>query len=88
MRATIELPDSLFRRAKAIASLRGTTLRELVTRAVERDTQAVDLRLLQGGTPVQLPLVPSRRPGATKLTADRVAQLLQAEDLADVPARR
>ena len=41
MKSTIEMPDSLFRRAKAAAAERGTSLRELVTQAVaeklERD---------------------------------------------------
>ena len=34
MRTTIELPDELFRAAKASAALRGETLRKLVTDAV------------------------------------------------------
>jgi predicted transcriptional regulator len=34
MRTTIDLPDDLFRRAKAIAALRGATLKDLVTDAL------------------------------------------------------
>jgi hypothetical protein len=37
MRTTIEIPDDLFRRAKATAALRGSTMKELVVRAVERE---------------------------------------------------
>jgi hypothetical protein len=36
MRTTIDLPDPLFRRAKARAALSGLTLKELITRWVER----------------------------------------------------
>jgi hypothetical protein len=34
VKSTIEMPDTLFRRAKAAAAERGTSLRELVTQAV------------------------------------------------------
>jgi hypothetical protein len=37
MRTTIELPDPLFRKAKATAALRGSTMKELVVRAIERE---------------------------------------------------
>jgi hypothetical protein len=36
MRTTIDLPDDLFRQAKARAALDGTTLKELITRYVEQ----------------------------------------------------
>lgn len=36
MRTTIDLPDELFRQAKAQAALSGITLKELITRFVER----------------------------------------------------
>ena len=37
MRTTIEIPDDLFRRAKATAALQGSTLKDLVVRALERE---------------------------------------------------
>jgi hypothetical protein len=37
MRTTIDLPDTLFRRAKATAALRGSTMKELVVQAIERE---------------------------------------------------
>lgn len=37
MRTTIELPDRVFRMAKHVAAERGSTLRELVTQAVEHE---------------------------------------------------
>ena len=87
MRTTIEMPEPLFRRAKATASLRGMTLRDLVTQAVEREVSLGDLGLLRTGRPVRLPLVPSARPGHRRLTTDTIARLMATEDL-DVLARR
>jgi hypothetical protein len=37
MRTTIDLPDALFRKTKAIAALQGTSMKELIVRAVERE---------------------------------------------------
>jgi hypothetical protein len=35
MRTTLEIPDTIFRRAKSLAAQRGIPLRQLVTEAVE-----------------------------------------------------
>ena len=37
MKTTLELPDELFRRAKATAAQRGQSLKQLVTVALERE---------------------------------------------------
>ena len=37
MRTTVDLPDNLFRRMKAKAALEGTTVKQFVQRAVERE---------------------------------------------------
>jgi hypothetical protein len=39
MRTTIDLPDDLFRRAKARAALEGSSLKQLITAFVERGLQ-------------------------------------------------
>jgi len=38
MRTTIDLPDALFRKTKAQAAMQGTSMRELIVRALERET--------------------------------------------------
>lgn len=44
MKTTIEIPDDLFRQAKAAAVARGMTLKQLITGAVEHELgQAVDI---------------------------------------------
>lgn len=37
MRTTIDLPDPLFREAKAVAALRDQTLKDVVVRALQRE---------------------------------------------------
>jgi len=37
MKTTLEMPDKLFRRAKATAAQRGQSLKQLVTAAIERE---------------------------------------------------
>jgi hypothetical protein len=37
MRTTVDLPDSLFRKTKAVAALRGSSMKELIIHAVERE---------------------------------------------------
>jgi hypothetical protein len=39
MRTTVDMPDALFRRAKATAAVRGVSLKDLVIAAIERETQ-------------------------------------------------
>lgn len=40
MRTTIDLPDPLFRRTKALAALRGSSMRELIVGAIEREVNS------------------------------------------------
>jgi hypothetical protein len=41
VRTTIEIPDSLFRRTKALAATRGVSLKQLIVSAVEREVDPV-----------------------------------------------
>lgn len=81
MRTTIELPDSLFRRAKRAAVERGTTLKDLVTQAVEHELDGVGGRDAR----VRLPLPSVRLPADApilRLTPRQLAALDAAEELA------
>lgn len=77
MRTTIDLPDALFRKAKAAASLDGKSLKAFVTEALEAKLYG------QTGKPasrIRFPLVRSRNPGSLRLDADTVAEALEEED--------
>jgi hypothetical protein len=54
MRTTVDLPDPLFRRAKATAAIRGVSLKDLMISAIERETQ-----------PAAPPRPPKKRPFPT-----------------------
>jgi hypothetical protein len=41
MKTTIDLPDELFRRAKAVAALRGESLKQLITESLEKELNPV-----------------------------------------------
>ncbi len=58
MRTTIDLPDALFRRTKAVAALRGSSMKDLIVRAVEREvTRDSSVQEGQVAKPVRLPLI-------------------------------
>jgi hypothetical protein len=37
MRTTVDIPDALFRRTKALAAMRGSSLKDLIVAAIERE---------------------------------------------------
>jgi hypothetical protein len=40
MRTTIDIPDALFRKTKALAALQGSSMKDFIIRAVEHETEA------------------------------------------------
>lgn len=74
MRTTIELPDQLFREAKASAARRGLSLRALITDALQRELRAP---MRSARRRVRLPLVRSKRPGHLTLTNAKIEDLLE-----------
>lgn len=80
MRTTIDLPDPVFRRLKATAALRGTSMKALILAALERE---IDL-LSSAATDEPFPVIRSDKPGSLQLDADRLAAVLDAEDGVDL----
>ena len=75
MKTTIELPDGLLRAAKAMAARRGTTLKAIISHALEREVLDADppqdlFEVDEDG----LPHLPSR---GAKVTGELVARLDQ-----------
>lgn len=82
MRTTIELPDQTFRLAKRLAAERGSTLRELVTQAVEHEL---------AGRPAsrkRMPLPRIRVPAHAPILTMGPAELAAAEEAADAEIAR
>jgi hypothetical protein len=67
MRTTVDLPDDLFRKTKAIAALRGSSLKSLIVQAVEKEVNGGSAK---DGKKVRLPLV--RMPIGRKLHPERI----------------
>ena len=44
MRMTIDFPDVLFRKTKALAAIKGSSLKDVIVRTVQRETESVAAR--------------------------------------------
>jgi hypothetical protein len=78
MRTTLELPDTLLKRAKIEAVERGISLKELVGTALERELREPAPRPARQR--LRFPLIPSKRPGSLRLTNADIARLEDEED--------
>lgn len=79
MRTTLDLPETLLKRAKIEAVQRGTTLRELVGAALEREL-AAPVRADAARRRGRFPIFASNAPGALRLTNAKIAKLEAEED--------
>ncbi len=74
MRTTVDIPDSIYRRLKSEAALRGCSVKELVLRGVEAELEGLkDKRKRKA---VRLPLIHSKRPGQLHLTNRIINEIL------------
>ena len=72
MRTTVDLPDTVFRRLKAAAALQGSSLKEIILRAVENELQANKPKRRK----VKFPLIRSKEPGSFSLTNAEIDEIL------------
>ena len=79
MRTTIDLPDYLFRKLKAVASMKGMSLKNIITRAIEHEIEAQHIRFEEPGE-VTLPLVASSKPGSLNIDGLLIAETFEQED--------
>lgn len=75
MRTTLDLPDDLFRRAKAKAAMKGATLKDLLTRYVEAGLKQPDAAFDRSSKRSKLPVI--RRRGRTPIS--NVTSAIQAK---------
>jgi hypothetical protein len=66
MRTTIELPDSVYRKAEKVARTQGVTIEEFIVRTFERELKA-EPDAPSHSKRVTLPLVPSKESGTMDL---------------------
>jgi hypothetical protein len=79
MRTSIDIPDTLFRRIKALAAIKGITLKEFITRAIERELDEKKEKTVKDR--ITGPLVPSDKPGSLTITAEDIARVMEREDM-------
>jgi predicted DNA-binding ribbon-helix-helix protein len=72
MRTTIDLPDALFCELKAVAARRGTSLKDIVCKAVEEEIRSAERK---SGRRVKFPLLGSKQPGTLHLTNAEIEDL-------------
>ena len=80
MRTTLDLPDDLLKRAKITAVERGTTLRDLVSRALTRELDSSETSPLQGRR-VEVPIVKSSRHGQVVVTDEDIRRFEFEDDV-------
>ncbi len=74
MRTTLDLPDSIFRQLKSLAAKRGTTLKQVLRSAVEKEIVAATARTEQRR--IKIPILKSKEPGSLNLTNAEIEDLL------------
>jgi hypothetical protein len=82
MKTTLEIPNDLFREAKAKAAMEGIKLKDLVARGLEREVRGGPAARGKTRKRVKLPLIRCA-PGTPKmdLTAERIHQLEMKAEL-------
>jgi plasmid stability protein len=71
MRTTIDIPDETYRKLKVKAAVEGQTVRQIALRGIQRELDE-EKRPVQK---LQLPLIPSSRPGTLALTNEQIDEL-------------
>jgi hypothetical protein len=72
MRTTLDIPDDVYRRLKVKAAVGGETLREIALRGILREIESVEENPIRK---LQLPVIPSSRPGTLNLTNEQIDEL-------------
>lgn len=80
MRTTLDLPDDLLKRAKSEAVDRGTSLRNVVAAALERELSR-PLDPAKQRRRAKFPIFESVAPGSLRLTSAGIAKIESGEDL-------
>ena len=71
MQTTVDLPDSLYQKSESLAASRGATVEQFIIEAVAKEVQdnaGSSTRGPNGDREIELPVVPSKRPGTLDLS--------------------
>ncbi len=81
MKATVEIPDELYRRAKIKAAAEGLKIKDMVAEGLSVVLEAKPV--IKKGKRINLPLVKTGKPGSMKLNGDMIARIEAALDAGD-----
>jgi len=84
MKTTLEIPDDLFREAKAMAVLEGIKLKDFVAESLRLRVETKKRANAEPRRRIQLPVVRSSRPGSMNLTGEMIAVMEARLDAGDV----
>ncbi|MFP4444085.1 MAG: hypothetical protein ACLFST_13275 [Spirochaetia bacterium] len=79
MRTTIDIPDKLFKKIKIAASIKGMSMKQFITLAIEHEIETQRVSLSE--TVINFPLIHSKNPGSLSLDNETIAKALDEEDL-------
>lgn len=85
MRTTVDIPDTLGRRARIRAAQENRSLKSLIIQALERELGSVAGTAAPAAVPA-LPVLKSRRPGSLRMSPDEISELLVREEAATYAA--
>lgn len=71
MQTTVNLPDSLYQKSEQLAASRGATVEQFIVEAVKKEIQGnlgSSTSHTCGDQEVELPVIPSKRPGTLDLS--------------------
>lgn len=88
MRTTIELPDPVFRRMKAVAAMQGSTIKEFVQRAVERELAPSLKQPNKKSHRVKLPLIRGKEKRTLSLTNGQIDEALFEQEAEPGPTKK
>ena len=80
MKTTIDIPDELFREAKARAALEGIKLKDLVAEALREKLRATEVKGKGQRRRTKFPIIPSKRTDAS-VTLEQANQAIEALDV-------
>lgn len=69
VQATVDLPDALYEKSRALAASRGATVEQLIVEAIAKEVYANPVSVTAGDHEVELPVLHSRRPGTLDLSS-------------------
>jgi len=83
MRTTIDLPDTLFKKMKAMAALKGMKMKEYVTDVLEKAlATSKQTHLGKKRHEVKFPLIHRKKPGTIRYSNEQLEDLMIAEEVA------